>query len=59
MLNDFTKFAFPYKFLDKENLKNLLKDNFASTLVSDEVFYKLIQQRDPYIIKVKALDKQQ
>ena len=46
----------PYKFKNKEMVLNLLKENFASTLMNDEIYYKLIQKRDPYILKVESLE---
>ncbi len=59
ILKDFKNYINPYHFSNKENLKYLLKENFASTLTTDEVYYKLVQLRDPFIIKVKSLQKNQ
>lgn len=59
MLKGFNKHIKPYKFSNKENLKALLKENFGSTLTTDEVYYELTQQRDPFILKVKSLHQNQ
>ena len=59
MLKDFKKFIAPHQFLNDDNLNALLKESFAGSLVSDEVFYKLVQQKDPFIIKVLTLQKNQ
>ena len=58
MLNEFHTYAGSYRFPNNELLKALLKENFASTLTTDEIYFKLNQQRDAYIKKVKYLQKQ-
>lgn len=55
----FDKYIAPYKFSSQELVDDLLKENFASTLINDEVYYKLVQKRDPYILKVIALEQNQ
>ncbi|NIJ43840.1 carboxyl-terminal processing protease [Wenyingzhuangia heitensis] len=55
ILKEFKNYIAPYKFSNQEIVKELLKENFATTLTSDEVYFKLIQLRDSYIEKVKIL----
>lgn len=55
--NQFDKYIRPYKLKNQDEIEMLLKENFASTLINDEVYYKLIQKRDPYIKKVLSLHK--
>ncbi|ANW97256.1 peptidase S41 [Wenyingzhuangia fucanilytica] len=57
--NEFDKYIVPYKFNNQELVDDLLKENFANSLMSDEVYYQLIQKRDPYILKVIALEQNQ
>lgn len=58
IMKEFKKDAGTYRFPNKELLKILLKENFASSLITDEVYFKLNQQRDAYIEKVKSLQNQ-
>ncbi|MGY6649286.1 S41 family peptidase [Wenyingzhuangia sp. IMCC45574] len=53
---DFKKFIAPHK-IENVRIDTLLKENFAATLLNDVVYYKLTQQRDPFIKKVLSLNK--
>ncbi|MGY5352181.1 S41 family peptidase [Wenyingzhuangia sp. IMCC45533] len=55
ILKEFDNYIAPYQFKNRETAIALLKENFAATLTSDEVYYQLIQLRDPYIKKVISL----
>ncbi|NJB81269.1 S41 family peptidase [Wenyingzhuangia aestuarii] len=59
ILKEFNKYIAPYKFSDNETLKAFMKENFATTLTTDEVYFKLMQQRDSYIKKVISLHQNQ
>lgn len=57
ILKEFKKGAGSYKFSNPTLLKALLKEYFASTLITDEVYYKLMQLRDASIKKVAILQQ--
>ncbi|MEN8765038.1 S41 family peptidase [Wenyingzhuangia sp.] len=56
---EFKQYVAPYKFTNQEMLNHLLKENFASNLMDDRIYYQLVNQRDPYILKVKSLQQNQ
>jgi len=57
ILKEFSAFISPYKFPTTLDVKAFIKENFASTLSTDEVYFRLTQERDFYIEKVKSLHK--
>lgn len=57
IIKAFNKYAVSYDFSDTKNLQAILKENFASSLTSDEVYFKLTQKRDSFIEKVLSLEK--
>ncbi|MGY5355308.1 S41 family peptidase [Wenyingzhuangia sp. IMCC45467] len=56
---EFFKYIGTNQFSNQELLDDLLKENFASSLLTDDVYYQLVQKRDPYILKVKSLVENQ
>lgn len=59
MVDGLNKLSSPFVFEKTDQVKALIKQNFASNLLGDEMYYRMLHKKDVFIQKVLTLDQDQ